>query len=384
MISPESHVKTANRPWKAAWVVVALIAAGQLAWALVVPPHSAPQGQAPQLTDGSIPEPKPRAVLVAPPAPVVDEANPFAYADAPPAPVVSLDRQATRPASPTSAPIALEPPAPLDTAIEDEEIITHLDQGMSMRSRGDSQSALIHFRAALLKLPEHPRLLYQLALTLDTMGLFRKAQPFWQQLRELGPGTGDYHSLATTRLVKGIPVTSEPEEQIEGKLTIRDLKEERLPDAVDGERIKFTLTIKKKVREPIDIEKDVLWNIHFFDTVNGRRIARSCAQAPVLVPESPPVDWADSLERFTFEYWQPEMTPEELIRFGRCRYYGCTVEVTAFHKLQDVTATTPELREIARELPLPDALPAEDLLHGPGVPSDTPDATLFPTDILRK
>jgi hypothetical protein len=273
--------------------------------------------------------------------------------------------------------------APLDVAITDEAVLAHLDEGLNLRSSGDTNGALAHLRAAAAVLPDHPKVLYHLALTLDTMGLVRKAQPVWESLRALGDGAGDFFVLARDRLRDGVEASAEPEEEREGKFTIGSLDEERVVDA-GGERVRFTTVIRKKSDQPVDMEKMTL-AIHFFDSVNGRSIARSGAMEPVLSCESEPADWADGGETFGFDYWQPAMSPDELQRLGRCRYYGCALEVIYEDKLQDATATTGELLQMARELPLPDRTAPDALLDSGPQPSPlvptipgSPENLLFP------
>jgi hypothetical protein len=79
------------------------------------------------------------------------------------------------------------------------------------------------------------------------------------------------------------------------------------------------------------------------------------------------------------------MSPDELQRLGRCRYYGCALEVIYEDKLQDATATTGELLQMARELPLPDRTAPDALLDSGPQPSPlvptipgSPENLLFP------
>jgi hypothetical protein len=281
-----------------------------------------------------------------------------------------------------------KPSAPLDTPITDETVLAHLDAGINLRSSGDMQGALQQLRAAAAVLPEHPRILYHLALTLDTMGLLRKSQPLWEQLRGLGEDAGDLYTIARDRLRDGVPAPVEPEEQREGRFVIRSLDEERMDEPGGGERLRFSALLEKKTGEPVSMDRMTL-AIHFFDTVNGRRIARSLAEEAVLSCLSEPVDWKDGTETFGFEYRLAPMTPDEIQRIGRCRYYGCTLELIYEDRLQDATATTPELLQIARELPLPEAVPSDPLLEtGPlprgavlPLPDVLPENLLFPPPI---
>ncbi len=273
--------------------------------------------------------------------------------------------------------------AALDVPLKDEAIRTYVDEGQYLRTQGDIKGALEHFRAALQKHPDHPRLLYYTCSVMDLMGLQKKADPLWKQLFSLGEGAGDFFKMAQTRMADGAAVAAaESEEEKEGKFTIVDLQEEKLPATAEGQRVRFVATLKKHTKEKVDVEQDMLLAIHFFDTVNRRRIARSQAAQPALKPVDQPVDWKDGTERFEFEYWQPDMSPQQFVRFGRCAYYGCTLEVILKDKLQDAFATTPELLQMARELPLP-AFEAQDniLYSTPDITLPTgrqPEASLFP------
>jgi len=285
---------------------------------------------------------------------------------------------------PPEAPVVPEKPsAPLDTPITDESVLAHLDAGINLRSTGDMQGALQHLRAASAVLPDHPRILYHLALTLDTMGLLRKSQPVWEQLRALGAEAGDLYTIARDRLRDGVPAPQEPEEDKEEKFVIRSLDEERIDEPGGGERLRFSAVLEKKTGEPVHMDRMTL-AIHFFDTVNGRRIARSLAEEAVLSCLSEPVDWKDGTETFGFEYRLAPMTPDEIQRIGRCRYYGCTLEVIYGDRLQDATATTPELLQIARELPLPEAMPSDPVLESGPLPRGAvePQPGVLPENLL--
>lgn len=273
--------------------------------------------------------------------------------------------------------------APLDTPITDESVLAHLDAGINLRSTGDMQGALQHLRAASAVLPDHPRILYHLALTLDTMGLLRKSQPVWEQLRGLGAEAGDLYTIARDRLRDGVPAPQEPEEDKEEKFVIRSLDEERIDEPGGGERLRFSAVLEKKTGDPVNMDRMTL-AIHFFDTVNGRRIARSLAEEAVLSCLSEPVDWKDGTETFGFEYRLAPMTPDEIQRIGRCRYYGCTLEVIYEDRLQDATATTPELLQIARELPLPEVVPSDPVLESGPLPRGAvlPQPEVLPENLL--
>lgn len=274
---------------------------------------------------------------------------------------------------------ALKPPAPLDVPITDEDVLGNLEEGLHLRSQGDTLGAQSHLRAALAKLPDHPKLLYHMAQTLDMMGLSRKADPHWKSLYALGKGAGEFFTLAQERMADGPQLINEPEEKKEGKFTVVDLRDEKVPDIRNGERVRFTAILKKHTDEPVNADSNISLVTHFFDTVNGRRWIRSQVPQPVLTCTSLPLDWKEGTETFTFDYWQADMTPAEIVKYGRCRYYGCTLEVIYKDELQDVAATTPECLQL-RELPVPDPEPQDSILDSTPAPVDgrQPESGLFP------
>jgi len=278
---------------------------------------------------------------------------------------------------------APRPPAPLDTRITAPEILRNLDEGLHLRSQGDMQGALTHFRQALKKQPDHPKLLYHAAKTLDIMGLTARADVHWKILYQLGEGAGDFYKLAQERMADGPQTANEPEEAKEGRFTVTALDEEKVPDPLGGERVRFTVTLKKNTEEAVDVSRlrdDMVIAIHFFDTVNRRRIARSHVPQPELSCTTAPADWTNGPETFTFDYYQPDMSPEQLVRHGRCRFYGCALEVFYKQQLQDAAATTPELEQLARELPLPPPESEESILESTSAPvtGPQPEPSLFP------
>ena len=228
-----------TRTWRVAWGVVGLAAAGQLSMALTRPPSGevtaaaldaaaaaadraakAAESPAPEVPAAGTSEIVPPAVP-APAAPsavaestapaekpaetadadpftgpgVLADPHPEMLAPAGPEPAYDpaeallrekgLPPPASQDGKPViAAPVLIPPPvqsapepAPLDTPITDEYVLSRLEEGMHLRGLGDLQGALKPLREALEKQPDHPRLLYQLARTLDSMGLMRKAQP---------------------------------------------------------------------------------------------------------------------------------------------------------------------------------------------------------------
>jgi len=311
--------------------------------------------------------------------------------------------QSVDPVEPVLARPFLELAAPLDVPITDEVCLGHLDEGIYMRERGDMVGALGQLRLALEAAPEHPKLLYQLALTLDGMSQERKASEHWRKLRLLGSDAGNYYHLAVERLKEGgsLPPPAdtvyEAPEVKQGRFVVSDMKVERLPASALGESWIISGRIDRRQAEPA-IVGNIAVKLHLFDEVNGQRIDRFIGEEPPHSwPDALP-DWTDGSERFEFVCNRLPLSPDELVKFGRRKYYGYALEIRygtnsqEFKKneLQDLVAEPAFLAEMSQEMPEwsppSDVAPVGGLmdLRGPGHPPDQPDAVLFPGDRLDR
>ena len=266
----------------------------------------------------------------------------------------------------------------LDVKITDESILELLEQGTVAREKGDMQTALEAFRAAWLKQPDHPKLIYQLARTMDKMGLESKAQPHWNTLLKLGRAAGDFYRLAELQIKqKGIVTSASGEvEESEGKIVITDVRVDKVPGVYTGQKKLLSFTLKKIAPEPIPNES-ILAGIYFFDLVNGTRISKTVATVQaqkVSVPE----DWTErGLERWEVLWDLAEMTPADLVQFGQCKYYGFALKIFLtdsekpddMGRLQDMVAEPSELKGFANDMPVP--VP-------PTADSEAADPMLFP------
>jgi tetratricopeptide (TPR) repeat protein len=286
------------------------------------------------------------------------------------------------------------PNAPLDLPITDEVCLGHLDEGIYLRDRGDMVGAVMHLRKALELAPEHPKLLYQLASALDGMSQQRKAAPLWRQLRLLGQEAGNYYQLAVERLKEGgsLPAPDEAaadaEEQVkEGRFLVSHVTVQRLSDRLDAEVLRIEGQIDRRQAAAADVSL-VDMKLHLFDEVNGQRIDRTTAIAPVIEWLDTPVDWTQGSERFRFEYRQPPLSPDELLKLGQRKYYGYAIEFRYDgNKLQDIAAEPSILADMARELPETVIAQPEGENFDPGAalaPAGQPDAVLFPGDKMDR
>lgn len=298
----------------------------------------------------------------------------------------------TVPAEPVLLKPVVKTTAPLDTPITDEACLRHLDEGIYLRGRGEMQGALTELRAALAMLPDHPQLLYQTARTYDMMIQEQKSVLLWEKLRKLGPAAGNCYQLAVARLkeLAGVTpaVSTDNDEEKAGRFALGEVSVERLVDTAHGEILRFHASVRHLGSEPVDVSK--IWmKLHLFDMVNGQHIDRTTAVPAVPVWLDAPVDWADGTEKFDFEYRQPPLSADEIVKLGQRKYYGYAVELrygeSGEEKFEDMVAEPRELGDFARELP-EDAGPAAagpaGAMEAPvsGGKPGQPDGTLFPGD----
>jgi hypothetical protein len=265
--------------------------------------------------------------------------------------------------------------------LTDSAVLENLELGLRARNKGEMATALQAFRAALQGQPDHPKLIYQMARTLDLMGLEGKARPHWNTLLSLGHAAGDYFDLAEMRIKGKAPASTNlaPEEEGEGRLKLSDIKLEKPSGFYIGEKRVLSFTIKKRDLTDKISSPDIGLGIHFFDVVTGRRIDRTTANKPAPVLISTVEDWEEhGVERLEVMYDQPEMTPLELVKYGQRKYYGYVLELslrdpaqpTAPDRLQDLVADPPELANFVKEIPAQAPLVIDKV--------NEPDPSLFP------
>lgn len=273
----------------------------------------------------------------------------------------------------------IPPKLSLDVPITDPDILEQLEIGMAARKKSDNQVALEAFRNAWKKRPDHPSLIYQLAETLDQMGLEGKAQPHWNTLISLGHAAGDYYELAEMRIKNKGMVTPGPsdDEEKEKRLVFSDVQLERAPGAYHGDKKILKFTIKKKPEDPI-AASDLWLVIHFFDLKNGRSIDRTYQATPQPTAESTDADWQElGMQRLKVVYDLGEMSPAEIVQHGQRNYYGYVLELYVQDpaqpdgrgRLQDIVAEPAELANFAREMKIDEPLPPT---------ANAPDSPLFP------
>ena len=308
-------------------------------------------------------------------APIPRESEPEVTPPPPTPEIISTQQVTSRPKN---------LPPTKDVPITDEAILNYLEAGLEARQKGDMAGALGAFRSAWQAQPDHPKLIYQVAKTLDMMGLSGKAQPHWFTLLKMGHEAGDYFSLAEMHLKNKAISTPGPAdiEEREERIQLADVKLENLSPLQGGQKKLLSFTIKKQPSEEIKSE-DIGVAIHFFDLQNLRKIDRTIAAKPSPVMISTAEDWEKrGIQRLEVMYDLAEMSVDDVRKWGNRKFYGYVLELylkdssqpDGIDRLQDLVAEPPELANFAREMPIEN--PADQ--SPPAPPSNAADASLFP------
>ena len=290
---------------------------------------------------------------------------------------------------PTFPPLTLHPPLPhtsepdsgkaveQDVAVQNKAALFYLDQGMALRNDGDMQGALGHFNSAASLEKDHPRILYEFAITYEEMGLSNKATNFWKSIYQMGRvRSGDYFSLADFRLKgqgpeieidvdNGSPAAEAEQNLAAANTSKRILKvasavAERDDTVAEGERIVLNVLIKSSNEATINPEY-VHVRVDFYDKVNEDMVDLTRA-VPANRWVTQPVDWRNqSEELLEVTYFLPPQLDQEILDFGHRTYHGYIVKIYYYDQLQDATAEPASLLDsVDFGAPLSDPAPAID------------------------
>jgi len=248
--------------------------------------------------------------------------------------------------------------------IADPDAERLLNTGIELRAGGNTQAAVRTLQSAEQKLPDHPRILSEIAGTYSQMGLNDKAALYWERVYRLGEArAGAYFDMADM-VLKGKQI-----EQISRKdslLSIGDIAEIRDEKITAGERITLSVTVQARPgAQPNGADMALL--VYFYDLVDGKRFLPSTADTSESYI-SAPYDWQNGkTEAIEVNYYQPVFTPEQQRELGERVYYGYIVELYYRDELQDVVAAPRKLMGLN-----PSAPPASQGDSG------GPDSSLFP------
>lgn len=227
--------------------------------------------------------------------------------------------------------------------IADPKVEQLLETGIGQRVGGDMGTALRSMQAAEEKLPDHPRILSEIAGTYAQMGLNDKAATYWERVYRLGETrAGAYFDMADM-VLKGQQL--EQAARQDSLLSIDDIAEIRDQKIAAGERITLRISTQASPgTQPKGQDMAVL--VYFYDLVDGKQFLPSTADTSESYITAP-YDWRDG-EREVIEvtYYQPEFTAEQKRVMGERVYFGYIVELYYRNELQDVVAMPRKLRKL--------------------------------------
>lgn len=255
--------------------------------------------------------------------------------------------------------------------IADPIIERLVSTGVELRSADNMQGALQALKEAEAALPDHPRIMSELAATYRQMGLDEKADGYWERVESLGEiGAGDYYSIARLQL-RGEVVPAEG--AVDQLMKIGNVIIEEKSSEKPGEKLAARIVIEADpLLRPDGEQLSVL--VFFYDQVDGSQIKRSTALTSYLYPTEP-YDWqVDGREEIIVNYDQSSLTEEQKRELGERKYFGYVIQLYYRDELQDRVAMPPELEEHHMEDPVntpsqPDRLEPENALfpESPGL-----------------
>ena len=204
--------------------------------------------------------------------------------------------------------------------------------GAELRASGNMQGALQAFRKVESAMPDHPRILAELAATLSQMGLSDKAKAYWERVEGLGPvAAAAYFPLAGQQLRGETTSVTDPAPKL---MKIGEVKVEEQAPTSEGQKVTIRVVVDADAKSrPVGDELTLL--VYFYDQVAGGEVKASTADTSYVYP-SAPYDWqVDGTEEIIVKYNQPVFTEEQKRELGVRSYYGYAIELYYKDQIQD-------------------------------------------------
>ena len=242
----------------------------------------------------------------------------------------------------------------------DNRMTEMFQQGRSLRDRGDTSNALLRFREAYASDPKNPEAIYEIAVTLEKMGLPDKAAENWKRIFDMGETAGVYFAAAeakmkaavmTTRVGLNQPPAGEANVQTEGgnapaaTFGLGRPESEEMHDAKSLRHFVLRVPVQLRLKTKINV-KDLVIQVIFYDVVDDKPLRTSANVKNRW--STAPVDWReDESEVLEVEYDQPEPESRDSKQEIR-KYYGYIVRVYYKDELQ---ATRSEPSALGQRFP---------------------------------
>lgn len=222
--------------------------------------------------------------------------------------------------------------------IEDPVLDRLMAAGEELRAGGNPMGALDAFKQVESALPDHPRVLGELAATYNQLGREADALVHWARIVDLGPvRSGDYYMIANGVLEGDqVPIAGSTGQQMKiGEVIVNEAK----PDE-KGQKVSIRVIVDANPASSPS-GSDLALAVYFYDIVDGQTIEASTADTSKLYPTEP-YDWkVDGTEEIVVNYHQPVFSEEQARELGERRYYGYAIELYYRDQLQD-KVTIPE------------------------------------------
>src|SRR6266853_694629 len=229
-------------------------------------------------------------------------------------------------ASATPAPAVAQPASSPETVPQTPPpslVDQLLREGVELRDRGDTTTALARLQEALESEPNNATVLEEIAKTYESMQLFDRSNEMWRKLQEMGPSAGPAYELADRRLKLGVPTPATEESGIanasaeathkdiggnpEGPVMgISEVKTTETPDPDAETNLALRIGIKRQPNAMIDYNK-VKILVFLYDIVDDKDIKLTDAEVSNewLTPKH---DWTDTNpEILSVNYLRPKM-----------------------------------------------------------------------------
>src|SRR5206468_11269660 len=131
----------------------------------------------------------------------------------------SVAAAVARPSAPSvsarsPAPVAVQPavsPAPALPSSSQSLVDQLVREGVELRDRGDTSTALKRFDEALDSEPDNTAVLMEKANTYDSMQLYDRSNEVWRKIKEVSPPDTTTYELADRHLKVGVSSSSPAE-----------------------------------------------------------------------------------------------------------------------------------------------------------------------------
>ena len=187
-----------------------------------------------------------------------------------------------------------------------------LREGIELRERGDTTTALARLQEASESDPTNAAVLEETAKTYEAMQLFDRSNEMWRKLQEMGPSAGEAYELADRRLKLGVPTPATAgtgiastsldaatrQKDVGGGIAegstfaITEVKTTETPDPDAETNLTLRIGIKKQPDATIDHTK-VKIQVFFYDMVDDRDVKLTDADVNYewLTPKH---DWTET------------------------------------------------------------------------------------------